>query len=119
LKFLIDENISPDVVDIFKEQGLSAYHINDIKAHKKQRVVDDQIRRLALRNEYIIVTKDDDFVRSFVSRKVPEKLVFLYGLDSKALLLDRLEQIVHDLKTSIETHDFIEVTKSSIKFPFS
>ena len=111
--------MSPDVVLVFREKGLEAYHINELKSHSKQRVVDDQLRRLTIQKGYIIVTKDDDFVRSFVSRKVPEKIIFLYGLDSKVMLLKRMKEIVDELEGWLFMHDFIEVRESEVRFPFS
>lgn len=119
MKFLIDENITPDVVDLFRKEGLEAYHINALKSHSKQRIVDDQLRRLSIQKGYIIITRDDDFVRSFVSRKVPEKMIFLYRLDSKNLLLKRIEGIIGELNDLLCIHDFIEVRSSEIRFPFS
>ena len=119
MKFIIDENITPEAVTLFRNAGLDAYHVNDLKTSQKQRVTDDQLRRLTLQKGYVIVTKDDDFVKSYVDREVPEKLIFLFGLDSKAYLLRRLQDILPELKSFSERHNFIEVTPDEIKFPFS
>ena len=119
MKFLIDENITPELATIFNERNLSAFHINDLKSKKTQRVSDDQLRRLAIQKEYIIVTKDDDFVKSFVSRKVPEKMIFLYELNNKNVLLERMKQIINLLPDWIQNHDFIEVKRKEVRFPFS
>lgn len=119
MKFLIDENITPDLVSIFRDEGLTAFHINELKSHSKQRVLDDQLRRLAIQKGYIIVTKDDDFVSSFVSRKVPEKMVFLYGLNSKDVLLSRVGYVIGKLSSWLKIHDFIEIRTDNIRFPFS
>ncbi|WP_420318799.1 DUF5615 family PIN-like protein [Ekhidna sp.] len=119
MKFIIDENISPQVADIFRSHGLQAFHINEMKSHKNQRVVDDQLRRLTIQKGYIIVTKDDDFVKSYVSRKVPEKLVFIYGINEKEPLLARMQEVVPQLSALLETHDFIEIKPNEIRLPFS
>lgn len=119
MRFLIDENISPDATEIFIAHGLNACHINELKANQKQRVADDQLRRLSIQKGFIIVSKDDDFVHSFVDRKVPEKLVFLFALDHKPQLMNRLNEVVPLLHELVQKHDFIEVNKKEIKFPFS
>ena len=119
MKFIIDENISPQVAAIFRSFGLSATHINEMKSNKKQRVVDDQLRRLAIQKGYIIVTKDDDFVKSYVSRKVPEKLVYIYGINEKEPLLSRMKEVAPQISSLLETHDFIEVNDREVRFPFS
>lgn len=119
ISYLIDENLSPELIEIFKEQGLNAYHVNHIKRHKNQRVKDDQLRRITLNKRVIIVTKDDDFVKSFVARKVPEKLIFLFGMDKKKELLERMVFCVPMLRELMEKHDFIEINAEEIKTPFS
>lgn len=119
LQFIIDENITPELVDVFEKAGLKALHVNALKSHQKQRIIDDQLRRLSIQKGYILVTKDDDFVRSYVHRKVPEKMVFLHGLDAKQTLIQRVGQIVHQLPELLSTHDFIEINKKEMKFPFS
>lgn len=104
---------------MFREAGLTAYHINELKTHKRQRIRDDQIRHLALFEHYVVVTKDDDFVRSFVSRKVPEKMIFIYGMNEKGALLKRLADCLDRFCTLLSTHDFIEVNEKEIRLPFS
>ncbi|MEO9868838.1 DUF5615 family PIN-like protein [Ekhidna sp.] len=119
MKFIIDENLPPDLTELFRSEGLESYHVNDIKAKKKQRVLDDQLRRLAIQKGYIIVTKDDDFVRSYVSRKVPDKVVFIYGLEKKESLLSRMKEVIPQLLKLLSNHDFIEVKENELKFPLS
>lgn len=119
MKFIIDENLPPDLASIFRNAGLNCYHVNEMKARQTQRVRDDQLRRLTIQKGYVIVTKDDDFVRSFVSRKVPEKLVFIYGLNSKESLLSRMKEMIPEIATLLEQHDFIEVNEKEIRFPFT
>ncbi len=117
MKFIIDENLSPELTHIFIDAGLEAYHINEMKAHSKQRILDDQLRRLIIQKGYIIVTKDDDFVKSYVSRKVPEKLIFIFGLDKKASLLKRMKEVVPKIHKMISIHDFIEINPFEVRFP--
>lgn len=119
MKFIIDENLTPDLAQLFRSMGLDAHHVNEIKAHKKQRVKDDQLRRLALRKGYILITMDDDFVKSFVDRKVPEKLVYVFGLGTKEALLSRFKTVLKELPTLLQTHEFIEINRETVRFPFS
>lgn len=117
MKIIVDENLSPEVADIFRNSGLEASHINELKSHSKQRVLDDQLRRLTIQKGYIIITKDDDFVKSYVNRKVPQKLIYIFGLDKKELLLQRMKEVAPDLENLLLNHDFIEINESEIRFP--
>jgi len=118
MKFIIDENLSPELVPIFREAGLNAWHINEFKSNPKQRIIDDQLRKLSIRKGYIIVTKDDDFVRSFVHRKVPERMIYIHGLETKKVLLARLKEVIIDLSKYCLKCDFIEVNEKELRFPF-
>ncbi|MEP1032591.1 DUF5615 family PIN-like protein [Ekhidna sp.] len=119
MKFVIDENLTPELAAVFRAHKLDAYHVNEMKTNQKQRVVDDQLRRLAINKGYVIVTKDDDFVKSYVSREVPEKLIFIYGLDKKESLLARMKEVIPELTTLLANYNFIEVNQKEIRFPFS
>ncbi|WP_436516199.1 DUF5615 family PIN-like protein [Ekhidna sp. To15] len=116
--YIIDENLTPDLADLFRSAGLNVAHVNEIKANQKQRIIDDQLRRLAIQKGYIIVTKDDDFVKSYVSREVPERMIFIYGLDRKETLLIRMKEVLPQIETLMSKHNFIEINESEIRFPF-
>ncbi|MEM9895649.1 MAG: DUF5615 family PIN-like protein [Bacteroidota bacterium] len=117
--FLVDENITPEVTDLLRQHGYKASHINDLKKYPTQIVKDDQIRRKLLRTDQILITKDDDFVKSYVSRYVPEKLLFLHGLDDKKELIATISKVAHLLNELFQEHEFIELNASGPRFPFS
>lgn len=104
---------------MFRDFGLNASHVNEMKSNKKQRVKDDQLRRLAIQKDYVIVTKDDDFVKSYVSREVPERMIYIYGMDAKESLLRRMKEVIPSLKVLMTENNFLEVNENEIKFPFS
>lgn len=119
MKFLIDENITPAVVAIFTRNGLHAHHINQFKSTKTQRIHDDQLRRLSLYREYVIVTRDDDFVSSYVSRKVPDQMIFIYNLDKKDILLDTFSRHIDKIPGLVRQYDFLEINDQGIRMPFA
>ncbi len=118
MKFLIDENVTPDLVPLFTRNGLKAFHINQFKIEKTERIRDDQVRRLSLNYDYIIVTRDDDFVSSFVDRKVPDKMIYIYNLDRKKILLAHFEQHLRELPSLMRRYDFLEINDQGIRMPF-
>ena len=118
MKFLIDENLPPALAELFQSHGLAAYHINSFKRKHREMVKDHQIRRLALYNDYVIVTRDDDFVKSYVDRKVPDKMIFVFGMHTKNELLNRMDEIMDQLKQLILIYDFLEINPQEIRHPF-
>lgn len=119
MKFLIDENLPPDLCAVFQRQQLVAHHVNQFKSHKYHRIKDDQLRHLNLFRNYVIVTRDDDFVSSYVSRKVPEQMIFVFGMPQKVQILQRFEECIDQLPGLIELYGFLELSADNIRWPLS
>ena len=58
MKILIDMNLSPQLVQIFKEYGIEAIHWKDIGAFEAS---DEEILFWAKKRNFIVVTHDLDF----------------------------------------------------------
>jgi predicted nuclease of predicted toxin-antitoxin system len=58
MKLLLDMNLSPELVPLLKEYGLTALHWSDIGWHSAP---DSEIMAYARANEYIVFTHDLDF----------------------------------------------------------
>ena len=95
-----------------------AHHVNQLKSSKNQRIRDDQLRHLALFKDYVIVTKDDDFVSSYVSCKVPEQMIFVFNLDYKNALIESFQKHINSLHSLVEKHGFLEINPNEIRWPF-
>lgn len=118
MKFLIDENLPIEIVKLFEGAQHQAFHVNDIKTDKTTRIHDDVLRRYALYRDYIIVTKDHDFVRSWRSRKVPDRMIFVHHQGPVRDLLILFEKHLLELMETILNSDFIELGSKGIRLPF-
>jgi predicted nuclease of predicted toxin-antitoxin system len=116
--FLIDENLSPKLAAIAIDE-LQLLHINDLKPHQGAIIKDDLIRKLSLDHPFVLVTKDDDFVKSWVSRKVPERMIYVYDdfSDARSLLEGWKEALPEFIRT-LHKVDFIEFSCKGIRTPF-
>jgi predicted nuclease of predicted toxin-antitoxin system len=117
-KFIVDENISPMIRDLLRDHGFEAYHVNDMKVAENQKIPDDHLRKLALYKGYVVITRDDDFVKSYVDRKVPDKMIYVFDLDCKAQLIKRFNETLDTLQQWLTTYDFIELNPAEIRTPF-
>jgi predicted nuclease of predicted toxin-antitoxin system len=118
LIFLIDENLSPKLVGLHGDIH-KAIHINQLKPHKKATIKDDLIRKLSLNQSFVLVTKDDDFVKSWVDRKVPEKLIYVYdNFDGLDQLMESYHKSIPRLEAMIIEYDFLEFSNQGIRTPF-
>ena len=117
MKILIDENLPVVLEELFREFA-DAIHVNHLKSYSRQRIKDHQLRRLALFKDYVIITRDDDFVRSWVSRKAPEKVIFVSIEGKKEKILNGIIPYLSLLVELIHQFDFIELNKFGMRLPF-
>ncbi|MBV6647116.1 MAG: DUF5615 family PIN-like protein [Cyclobacteriaceae bacterium] len=118
LKFVIDENLPVSLPEVFRSRGWTCYHINELKQNPKSKISDQQIRHFSLFKDYVVVTRDDDFVRSYVNRKVPERVIFVFGTFTKENLLHHFEANLDQAIDLVRKFDFVELGVKGIRTPF-
>ncbi len=75
MKFLIDANLPFKLSRILKEKGFYVVHTDDLP--NKERTTDSELRRLSVENDYVIITKDSDFLDSHLIQGIPSKLLII------------------------------------------
>ena len=75
MKFLVDAQLPYGIALFLRDKGFDALHTNDLP--DKERTKDSQIRSIAMAESRIVITKDYDFVDSFILKKMPEKLLII------------------------------------------
>ena len=89
MKLLLDANISWKLVHILKPVFGECKHVDSIGLPVP--VEDNHIWNYALKNEYIIITKDNDFLDLLELKGFPPKIVLLKtGNNSSTALADLL-----------------------------
>lgn len=115
MKFLIDAHLPRRLVYRFQEAGLDAKHTLDLPL--KNRTPDTVLNSISLDEKRVLVTKDADFVNSFLLQRKPYKLLLVSTGNIKnrhleLLVLANLEKIVEGFKV----HDFIEIDQIRLTF---
>jgi len=75
MKFLIDAQLPRRLVHRLREAGFEAIHTLDLPLGN--RTPDTDINDLSIREHYVVVTKDADFVNSFHLHHKPHKLLLV------------------------------------------
>jgi predicted nuclease of predicted toxin-antitoxin system len=75
MKFLVDAQLPRRLVHLLREAGFEAIHTLDLPLGN--RTPDAAINELSIREEYVVVTKDADFVNSFLLNRKPYKLLLV------------------------------------------
>lgn len=100
MKFLVDAQLPPALAHFLTAKGEDAVHVLDLEMMESS---DSEIWDLAVHEEMVIITKDEDFqVRASVSQHRPGIIWVRIGNCSKQKLLDFFEKRWGDMKSELE-----------------
>ena len=71
MKFLVDAHLPRRLTYRLREAGHEAVHTLDLSAGNRTR--DEEIHDFSLRENYIVITKDADFVNDFILKSARER----------------------------------------------
>ena len=112
MKFLVDAQLPRRFVFWLTELGHDALHTLDLPL--KNRTPDDEVIARAMQDGRVVVTKDDDFVQSFLLTGNPSLLLISTGNIANI----ELEKIVRANLVGIEAafaeHRFVEITRDAL-----
>jgi predicted nuclease of predicted toxin-antitoxin system len=113
MNFLIDAQLSRRLARRIGDAGHDAIHTLDLP--QGNRTSDAKINLLAEREDRIVVTKDVDFVDSFIISRRPPKLLLITtdnitNTELESLLLPRLEAMAEAFKT----YDYLELMRAAL-----
>lgn len=113
LEFLIDAQLPRKLADFFNEKGISAIHTLDLP--DKNATTDKYIKEMATKDNLVVITKDDDFLRSFLIEGKPSRLLLLKtGNISNKALMELFEKGFTVILSLIKYHSLVEITKEEI-----
>lgn len=113
MKFLVDAQLPRRLARWLQASGHDTVHTRDLP--DGNRTVDEIINQISLHDQRVVVTKDGDFVDTFLLRHMPYKLLLvatgnLSNKELERLFRDNLESIVN----AFEVYDFVEIDGTSI-----
>lgn len=113
MNFLVDAQLPRALAELLRSYGHDSKHTLDLP--DKNRTTDEILCLLALNEERVLVTKDEDFVDSFLLGGLPPKLLFVTtgNISNKELLelfRANLTAIVH----APSAHSFVELDRASL-----
>jgi predicted nuclease of predicted toxin-antitoxin system len=115
MKFLVDAQLPRRLVYRLQEMGFEAVHTLDLPLGN--RTPDSYINELSMREEYTVITKDADFVNSFLLHRKPYKLLLVSTGNIRNQELERLFQAnMAKVAEGFATFDFIEIDRKEVIF---
>src|SRR5277367_3413507 len=113
MKFIVDAQLPRRLARELVVAGHDAVHTLDLPAGNQTQ--DKEIITLAIRENRIVVTKDNDFVTSFLLQGTPPKLLLIStGNISNDQLSKLLAANLTALENAFTKYDFVELSGSTI-----
>jgi predicted nuclease of predicted toxin-antitoxin system len=113
MKFLVDAQLPRGLAASLKWWGHDVLHTLDLPAGN--RTPDWRISEISMEEQRILITKDADFVNSFMVSGVPYKLLLvstgnINNRDLSAIFAKNLPAILR----ALEIYDYVEITRASL-----
>ncbi|MHB1360374.1 MAG: DUF5615 family PIN-like protein [Rhodocyclaceae bacterium] len=113
MKFLIDAQLPRKLAVWVRDRGHDVCHTLDLP--EQNRTSDAQICAFATQEGRIVVTKDDDFVQSFVLNGQPPRLLLVAtGNISNEELLTLWQDRISSIETAFDSARFVEINRSAM-----
>lgn len=112
MKFLVDAQLPKRFANWLNEAGHDALHTLDLP--KKNRTTDEEVIARAKRDGRIVVTKDDDFVQSFLVGGEPSLLLVSTGNIPNVELENLLRANMAGIDAAFKTGRFVEITREAL-----
>jgi predicted nuclease of predicted toxin-antitoxin system len=113
VKFLVDAQLPRRLARCLRLAGYDALHTLDLP--KGNRTSDAEVNEIALREDRVVITKDADFVNTFLLFGQPDKLLMIStgnitNADLESLLVPSLPAIV----AALQAHHYLELTRENL-----
>lgn len=113
MRFLVDAQLPKRFCLWIEAAGHDALHTLDLP--RRNLTPDDEIINLAEREDRIVITKDDDFVQSFlICRRPPKLLLVSTGNISNTELENLIRSNLGMIAIVFETSSFVEIGRSAM-----
>ena len=112
MRFLVDAQLPRNLCTWFNGLGHDACHTLDLPLQNK--TTDQQIIEIAERENRIVITKDHDFVQSFLVLGKPKLLLVSTGNISNLELKNIFQSNMGVISEAFERHGFVELTNQML-----
>jgi predicted nuclease of predicted toxin-antitoxin system len=113
MKFLVDAQLPKVLAEFLRGKGYAAIHTLDLP--DKNRTTDKQIIEIAVQEDCIVITKDDDFLESHFINNMPGKLVLVKtGNIPNSKLLEIFSEYILEIENILLQNSLIEIHRDEL-----
>ncbi|MBD2690999.1 DUF5615 family PIN-like protein [Anabaena catenula] len=113
MKFLIDAQLPMRIANLLENLGCDVIHTKNLPL--KNATSDSEINKISILEQRIVITKDKDFLDSFLIKQEPYKLLMITtgNISNKQIEQLFLQNITQIIELFL-TYDFLEMTRDSL-----
>lgn len=113
LKFIVDAQLPKSLADWLKLRSLDAIHTLELP--KQNKTSDEEILEIAQLENRIVISKDSDFLQSYILQGKPEKLILIItGNIRNTDLIEIIEKNFEKIADSITKFNVLEINRETI-----
>ncbi len=113
MKFIVDAQLPKSLSHLLNYSGHDSVHTIDFPEQNNTK--DSEIIALSEKEGRIIITKDSDFLESFLLKGIPQKLIMINtGNIKNSELLSIFENNIGLIIKSIEENSLIEINRTEL-----
>jgi len=113
VKFIVDAQLPKSLSDLLKSEGFDAVHTLELP--DKNKTKDSQIIFRAIAENRVIITKDNDFLESYLIKAEPRKLVMVKtGNIPNPELISIFRNNLNKIISMLSRSNLIEINRTEI-----
>jgi len=117
MKFLMDAHLPLQLAKWLRDMGYETIHTLELP--NKNKTDDQEIIARSIQEEYIVITKDEDFYNYFILKKQPYKIRWITtgNIDNRGLI-KLFEDNFEYLKLCLQNYHVVEINNESVTVHF-
>jgi len=113
VKFIVDAQLPKSLSEFLNQKGFDSIHTLDLPQLNK--TSDNVIISIAFEQKRVVITKDKDFLESFLLNSKPEKLIIVRtGNITNQLLLKLFQENIGYITSLLLKSNLVEITATEI-----
>lgn len=113
MKCIVDAQLPKSLSDLLNLRGFDSIHTLDLP--NRNATTDKEVIDISINQNRIVITKDTDFLESFILHAKPEKLIIVRtGNIPNTLLRTLFDENIELIKAMISRSNLIEITRNEI-----
>ena len=113
MKFLIDAQLPVKLAQLLRQKGYDVIHAKELP--QRNQTSDQEINAISIQDQRIVITKDTDFLESFILYKRPYKLLLVTtGNISNKELESLFLKYLDYLSLQFDQHYYLEINRQAI-----